>query len=212
MDAIQPLLFFLPAIALGMFILFFSRRRMRRKLEPLAELLDEHSGDPTGFFAVTLAGHFRSREAAFLLIPGGKNRPRKFFIEVACAGSLVFEIYREGMGTRFAKKLHLLKDVEIGDSELDEKLVFSCKDPERFSRWIASTEVKAAVSSLLLARDVDRLALETGRLRAIHIHYGDDDFERERVRGVLGEMETLARALESAGALRAAAESGRLPV
>jgi len=195
---LQPQFFFPPFIAIAIVLIVVVRARLRAKIAPLGEVLDGQQGDVTGPVAPTLTGMFKGREASFLLTPGGKNAPPKFFINVACGGPLLFEIYREDIGSRFAKRLHLLTDVEIGDPDLDAKLVFSCKEQEPFSRWMAVAEVKRAVASLLLSRGVDRLALESDRLRAVHFHYTAGDLEIARVRAVLEEMEILVRPLESA--------------
>jgi hypothetical protein len=195
---LQPQFFFLPFIVLAIGMLTFVRARLRAKIAPLGEVLDGQTGDLTGPVAPTLAGRFKGREASFVLTHGGRNSPPKFSINIACRGSMLFDIYREDIGSRFAKKLHLLADVEIGDADLDAKLVFSCKEPDPFTRWMAGAEVKRCVSSLLLGRGVDRLSLENGRLRATQFRHGRADLEPSRVREVLDEMESLVRPLEDA--------------
>jgi len=199
---LQPQFFFLPFIAIAIVMILFVRARLRAKIAPLSEVLDGQQGEITGPVASTLTGMFKGREASFVLTPGGRNSPPKFFINVACGGPLLFDIYREDIGSRFAKRLHLLTDVEIGDAELDAKLVFSCKDPDPFTRWMAGVDVKRAVSLLLLSQNVDRLALEDGRLRAAHFHYKMSDLEISRVRAVLEEMESVVRSLQEGGTWR----------
>jgi hypothetical protein len=195
---LQPQFFFLPFIVLAIVMIFFVRARLRAKIAPLGEVLDGQTGDLTGPVAPTLTGMFKGREASFVLTSGGRNSPPKFHINIACGGPLLFDIYREDAGSRFAKRLHLLTDVEIGDADLDAKLVFSCKEPDPFTRWMAGAEVKRAVSSLLLGRGVDRLSLENGRLRATRFRYGRADLEPSRVREILDAMESLVRPLEGA--------------
>jgi len=195
----QPAVFIALALVLPIVVLYAAGASRRKRLLPLASILDEGSGEVTGFIRSTLAGHFRGREVSFILMSGGKNSPPKFFIDVTCGGSLVFGISREDLGSRIAKTLHLKKDVEIGDADLDEKLVFSCREPERLIAWISGRDMKESVARLLLSRDVDRLAREEGRLRAAHYHYNRADLDPERVRGVLEGLDSLARSLDSAG-------------
>jgi hypothetical protein len=193
---LEPWFFFLPFVAFAAGMLLFIRARLRGKIAPLAAALDGGQGEVTGPIAPTLAGRRKGREAAFTLRPGGKNTPPKFFIQIACNRPMIFAIYRENAGTRVAKGLHLLKDVEIGDTDLDGKLVFSCRDPEPFIHWMGSREVRGAVEDLVLLRDVDRLELGDGALRAVHVRYHASDLERSRIEGVLDAMEILVRSLE----------------
>jgi hypothetical protein len=193
---LEPWFFFLPFVAFAAGMLLFIRARLRGKIAPLAEALDGGQGELTGPVAPKLAGRRKGRETAFILRPGGKNTPPKFFIQIACHRPMSFAIYRENAGTKVAKGLHLIKDVEIGDPELDGKLLFSCREPEPFIHWMGSGEVRGAVGDLLLRQDVDRLELGNAALRAVQVRYHASDLERSRIESVLDAMETLVRSLE----------------
>jgi hypothetical protein len=192
-----------PPVLFVIFIVVFAgvlvamRVYNRKRLLPLAELLDEHSGEVTGAFTFTLAGHFRGREAAFTIRPGGKNRPPKFYVGIRCGAPVVFEIYKEGIGMNLAKKLHLLKDVEVGDPALDAKYVFSTKEPETFSAWVLRPEVRDAVTRLLDAGNVDRLEFRNGFLCTMRTPPGRESFEPDKARGILESLETLVKSLEA---------------
>lgn len=170
----------------------------RRKLEPLAEVLDGRQGEMTSRISPKLEGRFKGRRASFDLKSGGRSTPPQFSIQLACSNPLIFEIHREDWDTRISRKLGMLKDVEIGDREIDDKLFFRCREPGKLSRWMASREIRSAVLSLFFARDVDRLVLWMGKLEAIHFRYHATDLDPARVRSVLQEMEGLVRTLEAA--------------
>ncbi|MBI3450090.1 MAG: hypothetical protein HY049_14400 [Acidobacteria bacterium] len=192
---VQPALFLVPGLVLMAAILVLLRIRLRGKIAPLEQALDGGQAEISGVLAPTLSGRFRDREASFRLTPGGKNRPPRFAIRLACPESVAFDIRREDLGTKLAKRLHLMSDVEIGDPVLDAKLVFSSKEPDALVRLMSAAEPKAAVASLLLDLAVDRLAFEGELLVAEHVRYGDGDLDPSRVRQVLERMEIVARAL-----------------
>jgi len=183
-------------VAVFVAVMIVHRLHYRRKLEPLVTLLDERSGEVQGFFRFTLAGHFNGREAAFIVTPGGKNRPPHFHVRLACGAPIEFAVTREGLGSRIAKSLRLMKDVETGDFTLDEKYVFSCRDPEIFSRWVREPQVRESITRLMDHSSVDRLELENGRLETTRMRLRDDTVSPTSVRGVLESLETLSRTFE----------------
>lgn len=178
-------------IAVAMFV----RLQYRRKLEPLTELLDERSGEVQGWFSYTLSGHFNGREAVFVATPGGKNRPPRFHIRLGCRAPIDFTVRKEGVGSRIAKSLRLMKDVETGDFTLDSKYVFSCREPELFSRWVREAQVREAITRLMDLSSVDRLGLDGGHLETMRVRPGDS-MEPQHVRRVLESLETIARTFE----------------
>ncbi|HZE89146.1 MAG TPA: hypothetical protein VE404_06335 [Verrucomicrobiae bacterium] len=191
----QPTLFLLPGFVLMAAILVFLRLRLRAKIAPLEQALDGGQAETTGVLAPKLSGRFRDREASFRLTPGGKNHPRRFVVRLGCKGGPVFEIRREDLGAKLAKKLHLMTDVEIGDPDLDAKLVFSSKEPDALVRLMSAAEARGAVAALLLELGVDRLTSGWECLVAEHVRYGDADLDPPRVRQVLERMEIVARTL-----------------
>jgi hypothetical protein len=191
----DPVYVVLIVAAIFVAVVTLVRMQYRRRLEPLTTVLDERSGEVQGWFSFTLAGHFNGREAAFVATPGGKNRPPKFQIRLGCRAPIEFLVRKEGLGSRIAKSLRLMKDVDTGDFTLDSKYVFSSREPEIFSRWVREPQVREAITKLMDQSGVDRLALDGGHLETLRVRPGDT-MEPQHVRGVLENLETLARTFE----------------
>ena len=196
MSNFSPSIIFYLAAAILFFVFWAARRYNRNRMAVLAEVLDERSGEARGWFSFTLAGHFNGREAEFRLTPGSKNSPPKLHTRLKCAAPMVFSVSREGVGARFAKALHLMKDVDVGDPVLDERYVFSTQDPEIFAEWVKEPEVKEAIMSLMDLRNMDRLDLKDGQLQALRVRFDKEDLQPPHARAVLERLDALARTFE----------------
>lgn len=180
-------------VAVAAFVLVRSANR--RRLAPLAELLDGGSGEPVGWFRFRLEGHVEGREVAFVSVPGSRHSPPRFLVRLACPVTAGFRISREGGGTRFAKRLHLLKDAQVNDPELDAKYVFACADPESFGRWIRASEVREAVIALMDGERVHSVALRDGRLESVLVRPRRESYAPASARRVVERLQVLARSL-----------------
>jgi len=179
-------------------IVTFARMRKKKHLLSLSGLLDERPSEVKGVFTVRLEGHYRGRDARFVLEPGGKNKPSKFHALLGCRVPLSFEIHKEYPGSGILKALRLVKDLEIGDPRLDADYVFSCDETDRFANWMrGSPVVWEALDSLLHGRHMAVLAMQDGRLKATRHRYGRDDLDVEHVRGILDDLERIVQSLET---------------
>jgi hypothetical protein len=192
----EPVTIFVLLAGVFFAFLYFHRQYNRRRLLSLAGILDEHPTDVRGWFGFRLEGHFRGREASFRIEPGRKNSPPRFFVSLACRAPVAFVVTREQLGSKIAKALRLLKDVEVGDPELDGRFVFKCAEPDSFAPWIREPSVRAAVLSLMTRRQVDLLEAEEGSLKAMRAGRGAAFLDPENARGILEDEEILVRSLE----------------
>ena len=196
-----PFLFFAVLISLFFIVGHYAKKRRKSFLLSAAESLDERSGQVVQRFwdmSARLAGHFKGRAATFIVIPGGKNRPSEFRIKILCRAPLTFKVWREGGGDKILKALHLEKDVQVGDDELDQKFVFTCQEPERFASWARRSEVRQKLLSMMASRAVTRIELHGLTLDAICLNYISAHLGPEDVREMLQGLEPLAASLESA--------------
>ncbi len=101
------------------------------------------------------------------------------------------------IGNPSLKALHLEKDVEVGDPELDRQFVFSCKEPERFASWVRRGEVRERLASLMFSRKVTNLRLRDHSLDSIFLNYATANLNLENFRATLEDTLALAGSLES---------------
>jgi hypothetical protein len=173
----------------------FRRWRMRR----LLPALDGESGELKGFDPVRLVGSYRGRAVEFRQEAGGRNTPSAFQILLDSRTSLPFRAGREGAGVRFAKRLHLMKDLEVGEAELDATLTFQASEPERFRGWLQSSgEARGAITTLFAVHSAASLEQEDARLSAVWKGRGCWPAGPDEARGRLELLRTLAESAERA--------------
>jgi hypothetical protein len=194
---VEPTWIVLLAMALGVGVFLAVGASYRRKLAPLATLLDGGSGEVRGWFRYRVSGHLEGREVEFVGVPGSKNRPPQLRIRLACPVSLSLRIGREGIGARIAKGFHLMSDVALDDPELDAKYVFSSSDPESLKRWIREPGVRDALTALLDREGVDSISLRNGTLEAVQVRPGRVAYTAEGARRVVVPMQELVRSLST---------------
>src|SRR3989442_9062875 len=151
-NQILPIAGILFAVLVAVLLMLTTKRRRRNLLLPLVQLLDEGSGEVIEKFLYQMAqldGHFRGRAVTLSVTQGGKNRPSEFRIKFSCLAPLAFDVKKELKADTVLKALHLEKDVEVGDPELDRQFVFSCKEPERLASWGRRGQVRERLVSLI---------------------------------------------------------------
>jgi len=184
------------ALAVVLAIAFFVSRSRKERFLALGQLLDERPRQAAGFFTLSLEGHYRERPARFRLVPGGKNQPPRFHAALGCGTSISFDIYHQNFLTRIGAALKLVKDLEIGDPNLDPEYVFSCRDEAPFASWLrGSGEARDALKRLMDDRRVEHLRLREGFLEAIRTCRSREVTDPDNVRPVMDDLERLVRTL-----------------
>jgi len=178
--------------------LWWTHSLNRRRLLRLAELLDEHGGEVTGFQVLLLEGHYQGRPVSFRIrLPSGSTLPRALFVSLDGEAPLSFRIEREGIMDFISAKLGLAQDIEVGDEDLDRDFQFSSPEPERFASWFSDPEVRSNVETLMRKHGVDMLA-QGPELVAELIRFRGREAKPENVRGVLDGLLAVSRTLERA--------------
>jgi hypothetical protein len=198
-----PLLFV--AVNVVLIVLVFvalkkSKEQRKAFLDSLAGLFDERSGEAIAkaFSPLTiLRGHYKGRAALLSADEGGKNKPSEFHVGIVCHAPIEFKIQIQSGGDKFLQALHLEKDVQVGDPDLDEKFVFTCQDPDRFSSWVRRSEVREKLMSMMIADDVTRLHLTKRTLTAAILGYKRKNLTLESVDGILRNTYGMIESIES---------------
>ena len=173
--------------------------RLRRRLQELAEIMDDRPGEIRGWFDMVLSAHFHSREATVALDPGGRNRPSRLTLTLACRSEMDFLISRPNVLQQLGRTLHLTQELGTESPELGDNFTTESEDGDEFKRWMGNEEdARNALRSLTKDRGVDRLTNGMGGLQATLVNYSGDEASTENVRAIFTDLSTLARTLEAA--------------
>lgn len=203
-------------ICIPIFIIF-TKLNQERRLRPLGKVLDEHRFKIKGIMRTTMHGLYQGQPVRFGYYPSqpaaefgsGGGEPEMFYVILSCRSLFSFKIYKKSMKTNITEGLNSLPEVEIGDPEMDRRIVFRCGSPQSFSEWMVSPEVKEKIASLVFADKVDSLKYDDGFLGVYYIKYrssigpfsvGTDLKEKMtpwNVTFVLQKLQPLAQSLES---------------
>jgi hypothetical protein len=191
------------------FIYLTTRRQHRRLLQPLTQVLDEHSGEvrTESFLAGSshLAGQFQGRRVTLALAqsPGGSEKV--FQIGLSGNSPLAFEITK---GTFTYPSVG--KRLKVGEAQLDKEFKFSCSHPSGtdsgniLAHWVMLPNVRGSIETLFHTHQIRGLHFmhfgnESG-LGALHVTYGGHrkkDASVANVERVLEIMTGLVYSLET---------------
>ncbi len=197
--------------------IIFTKLSRKRRMRPLSKVLDERRFKIKGIMRTTMSGLYQGRPVRFCYYSGqpaadfggGGGYPEMFYVILSCRSLFSFKIYKKSMKTKITEGLNSLPEVEIGDPEMDRKIVFRCGSPQSFSEWMVSSEVKEKIASLVSADKVDSLKYDDGFLGVYYVKYrssigpfsvGTDLKEKMtpwNVTFVLQKLQPLAQSLES---------------
>jgi hypothetical protein len=212
----MKILILFAVFCIPIFIIFTKLSRERR-MRPLSKVLDERRFKIKGIMSTTMSGLYQGRPVRFCYhssqpaadFGGGGGYPEMFYVILSCRSLFSFKIYKKSMKTKITEGLNFLPEVEIGDPEMDRKIVFRCGSPQSFSEWMISPEVKEKIASLVFTDKVDSLKYDDGFLGVYYIKYrssigpfsvGTDLKEKMtpwNVTFVLQKLQSLAQSLES---------------
>lgn len=197
--------------------LVFSKLNREKRLRPLGKVLDERRFKIKGIMGTTMSGHYQGRPVRFCYYPahpgnafeGAGGVPEMFYVNFSCRSQFSFKVYKKSIKTKIIDSLNLLPEVEIGDPEMDRKMVFHCGSSKSFSEWMATPEVKVKIAYLALADKVDSLKYDNGFLGIYYVKFrssigpfcvGTGLMEKItpwNVTSVLQKLQPLAQSLES---------------
>lgn len=125
-------------------------------IRPVMKVLDEGSGRRRGVLRrLGFDGRFRGRAVTLRDTPAGRYGRMRLDVTVECHAPFPFHFGREGLGSGIAKRLGLMKDVEIGRPNFDRLFTFRSSEPERLETWLRSSQEARHAIWVLLAGDTE---------------------------------------------------------
>jgi len=182
----MPILMFGIFTAFAIFIIRWQRAKMRTKLEGIALSM---GGEVVSGF---LAGYYvrvqnREFEARIELHPGGKNTPPYLILRQVTELNFDLNISTENVVTRALKKIHLQKEIEIGDPMFDDKYFIATSSAEQVSMFLQSSERRQIVDYFFGA-GFSRLAVQMKSVLGTKSSYSDSDLEPDTLRAHLDQL------------------------
>lgn len=167
----------------------WAQKHLGKKIKALAAAL---GGEAvlhvlkTSYCRLDLSG----KEGRIVLIPAGKYTPATLQLKIMQQPLFQFMIYKQGRMTKGFAKLGLVKDVQIGVPDFDDRYIIKAKDQVQTVNYFQNAEKRATVDELF------RLGYETIRfdktsLTADNAKYKKPDLEPERVRAAIAALDSL---------------------
>lgn len=205
---------------------YTTRRKHKRLLIPLGELLDERSrgleAATTGLEEAGMSGHVRGRAVTFSLRErDSADQPSQFTIALASGFPLLYQIKKRSTFWGFSMPASK-KRITTGDPDMDKQLCildlcggvgaslldkvmrvpalpeeFLAENRSRVAKWVRQPEIKNTLISLFSRRRVSCLEPDELGLKALYSPYRRKDVDPANVGAVLADLEVLVRSLES---------------
>ncbi len=105
----------------------------------------------SGTFAARLSGRYSGYDVRVDVHPPSKNSPPYIVLNLFKPSTFEFWVTREGTFTGILKSIHLVKDIEIGDPEFDQKYVLRASDEMAGRMFFGNREVRNAIDRIVSA-------------------------------------------------------------
>jgi len=155
-------------------------RKLRAQLEPIANSLGGElvTGLLSGFY-IRFPGAYG--ETRVSLTPGSKNNPPKLSIFQLRQMDFQLRILAEDSLSGVAKKIHLVRELEIGDPLFDQKYLLLTKDREKVQSFLLSSLRREAVD-YFFSNGFSEINVLKNMVSAVKKYYTDQDLDPGRIR------------------------------
>ncbi len=179
------------AIFAGFLLIFIfaikgARKKLRSQLEPIANALGGElvSGWLVNNY-VRIPGY--DYEAQVVITPRGKNTPPKLTIRFLDQLDFQITITAENVLTGVLKKIHLAREVEIGDPIFDQKYLISTRDRDKVQAFLLSGSRREAVD-FFFSNGFSRMGTFQNSVGAEKNNYQNQDLDPGRIREDLDRL------------------------
>ncbi len=172
-DELLGMLMAAGGLAVGVAVLLVARRRLASRLRALEGAFEPASAQVSGLIPTAITGRWQGYAFRYTLQMRSNNSPGGATATSPVRAPFDWRAVVVGHGPRTVnlamlglQQLGLLKDVEVGDPDLDRRLRFSAKDPQELTVAFGTTGVRRAMSRLLELKNFRSVAITKGKLTA----------------------------------------------
>lgn len=174
------------------------RRKGRRLAEELTPAFELGTVRPLGALRTGLEGLYRGYTCRYLIRYASQHDRGGATLKIDAGSPISWSAEREELGTRLLLSLGLVRDLEVGHPELDDRFRFAADDPGAFQATARIETFRAALRDLA---SMDNFESVRARNERFEIVWSPRSAELDEDPGVL------RRRLEAAVALLAATGS-----
>lgn len=136
----------------------------RKRFENLAPAFDFGTSRKIGFFATAVEGLFNGYSCRYTIHPASQHSPGGASLRVAVHAPGEWSAELANTGSRLMVKIGLLRDLKVGDPELDLRLRFTADDAGSLHRLFGIEGVRTAIREVLATENFAGARLRKGGL------------------------------------------------
>lgn len=142
-----PFVFMGIMIAIAVVATIYSQNQMKKHLQELAATFD--SPQIGGFAPIFLEGYYKGKKVRIELVSGGKNSPPYLTIKLFADIPFTLTISQEGTMTKLGKKIGLVREMEIGIPDFDDKFLIQSGQPDMAKQYLMNEINRRIVDSII---------------------------------------------------------------
>jgi hypothetical protein len=180
------------------------RKKGRRLAERLAPAFELGTSRPAGPLGIGVDGLYRGYSCRYLVRLASQYDRGGATLKLDATSPFSWSAERSQAGTRLLVSLGVLRDLEVGDEELDERLRFAADDVGALLGLIGTASFRSALLELVSTENFESVRVRTERLEVMWSPRAAQlDEDPEALRGRLEAAVDLLTAAGSPPRLRA---------
>ncbi len=140
------------------------RRVGRRRFDLLAPAFDFGTCRMVGPFGLAVEGLYRGFSCRYTIQPASQNNPGGASLRLAVTGAGRWSAEVAGTGSRLLVTMGFLKDLEIGDPDLDLRLRFTAEDESGLRSLFGADHVRKAFRGVVETENIAGVRCRADRL------------------------------------------------
>ena len=152
-------------LLIALVVLPVARLVQKRRLQPLEPIFEPGTFRLAGFVPVWAEGRIEGYHCRYRIVDRSKNSPGGARLEIGVVAPFPWEAARTNAVSRTLSSLGMMRDFEIGDSQLDEELRFAAAYPDVLGALFRIDTAREALRRLVAGDAFAGIAARHGELR-----------------------------------------------
>jgi hypothetical protein len=149
-------------VAFGV-VFALARRSTRSRLEKVVPAFELGTTRLVGTITSSLEGIFQGFTCRYTIENPSQHNPGGATLRVSAVSTVQWSAAVEDFGSRLMARLGLLKDIEIGDAEVDDRVRFSSRDDIAFTGLFGQERPREAIRRLAAAENFSSITVRGDR-------------------------------------------------
>jgi hypothetical protein len=140
------------------------RRSSRKRFEKLVPAFELGTTRPAGLFGTSIEGLHQGFTCRYTIETPSQHSPGGATLRVSSNNPISWSASIEDFGSRLMARFGILKDIEIGDDEMDARLRFSSDDEMALIGLFGQQRTRDALQRLSTGDSFNSIVVRTGRV------------------------------------------------